>query len=1252
MKPSTFVKKMTRDTRSALARWWGRPVRRPVRRPARPGLECLEDRLVPAVYNVTGLADGLGTVVQTAPGVYNATTLRAAITAADATPGADTINLTRAGTYKITLAGTPGETDNRAGEFAVFAAGGNLTIQNTSGGKAVVDGNHLCRVFDINPLATNDPATKVLITLQGFTVQNGLAQPGDGAAGSGGGIRAQGNASLTLTNMVVTGNAASADGGGIAMENATGSTPWTLTVNNSTISNNHAGDAGGGIDTDGKGLVNINAGTVIKGNSAVNQGGGIWLDAISGIVTGMTITNPGRFVYATPPTVTFTSVDGQGSGAQGIANLDFLGRLVGVTITNPGSGYDMPPTVSFSGNNPAVAATATIATFDGATLNVTGATVANNSAHGPGGGIGNAGSGAVTIADSTLLGNYSFTDGGGYGDENAADTLVVRNSTFTGNHSAGRGGGVFAGGPSVTISHSTFRGNLATVGGGVCTDQGTAVALNADLFVENAGYFEGGGAEVAGASPVITNSEFRDNNAGTSGGGGLLVKGTTFTGSGLTFADNATSGNGGAIEFQATGVGATQSFLTNSTITGNKALNNAGGTKGGGIDMGVGAFAPASGDLVLINDTLNGNFADNGGGLFWPGTTRGSAIFENTIVAGNSASAAGPDVDNPLGFVTDLGNNLIGSTSGNRGFINQGSTQFGVDPMLGDLQNNGGPAVGSAADGGALETEALLPGSPAIARGQNQYLNVGTDERGFVRAFMFGTPRPDIGAYDTQALAPVIASTVPRGGDVNPYGVAFVPANFPTGGILKPGDLLVSNFNNAGNTQGTGTTLVKITPGGGAPTTFFTSRLQGLDDALAVLKAGFVVVGNVPNTDGNGTPGPGALQFIDKNGHVVLTLTEANKLDGPWGLAINDQGSTVQLYVSNVLNGTVTRINLTIAGGTISVVSMTTIASGYAHRTDPNAFVVGPAGLAYDAASDTLYVASQADDSVYKVTGASTATDHGKGTLLVHDETHLHGPLGLALTPGGDLLVANSDGVNADPNQPSEIAKFRFVSGIAQFDSQFSVNPANGGAFGLGLTTGPNGSVTLAAVDDNTNTIAVWSTSPTLTALTLTAGSDPYQLTVNAPDPTGGPLTYAAAVVAPAAWVQQRYALYFTGSYYQNFLGANEKWLRSGNGSNAAHHGLYLLFPDGSLRAWDGGTSAYSGPLVAALDPSYWANPLLLLHPQPAAVPAGITAAFLGDSNVLQLSGFGKVRGSFGVLVTINNGTSTITELFLVTVTG
>ena len=66
----------------------------------------------------------------------------------------------------------------------------------------------------------------------------------------------------------------------------------------------------------------------------------------------------------------------------------------------------------------------------------------------------------------------------------------------------------------------------------------------------------------------------------------------------------------------------------------------------------------------------------------------------------------------------------------------------------------------------------------------------------------------------------VTSSTVPPNKDSNPYGVAFVPEGFPRFGTIDPGDLLVSNFNNQANLQGTGTTIVKIVPNS-KPVVFF-----------------------------------------------------------------------------------------------------------------------------------------------------------------------------------------------------------------------------------------------------------------------------------------------------------------------------------------------------------------------------------------------------------------------------------------------
>jgi hypothetical protein len=568
-------------------------------------LEHLEDRVVPAVFNVNSLAD----ILNPALGVV---TLRSAIEAANATAGNNTINLTVAGTYKITIPpaqpdDTPATENNATGDFDIIPNPASppkstLTIQNTSGGKVAVSGNHLDRVFDINPGNTNNPATKIIVVLKGFTVENGVAQPGDAATGSGGGIRDQGNANLTLINMVITNNIATADGGGVSMENAPASTPWTLTIDNSTITNNHAGDAGGGVETDGSGRVFINPGTVITGNTCVNQGGGIWLDAI------------------------------------------------------------------MNGN-----------TFESAALTVKGAVISNNKAlsgaMGVGGGIGNAGNGPVSIFNSTLAGNSAGLSGGGFGDQNAQGDLTVRDSTFLDNTAAGNGGGIAAGGPVASLTNTEIDGN-----------------------------FSGGS------------------------GGGLFANGVKLVVQSSTLANNLAS-SGGGIELQTTGAGLFfGSTITNTTLTGNTALNNAGGT-GGGLDA-----AMFTGDVLLLNDTINANFASAGGGVFWAGM--GNVGLQNTIVAGNFA-LVGPDANNPAGTFIDLGGNLIGiagAAGGNTGFT-AATTQTGtpdtpLDPLLGPLQDNGGPVIGAPGHTMTLQTELLRSGSPAIGKGILPGAPA-TDERGF-----------------------------------------------------------------------------------------------------------------------------------------------------------------------------------------------------------------------------------------------------------------------------------------------------------------------------------------------------------------------------------------------------------------------------------------------------------------------------------------------------------------------------------------
>jgi DNA-binding beta-propeller fold protein YncE len=318
----------------------------------------------------------------------------------------------------------------------------------------------------------------------------------------------------------------------------------------------------------------------------------------------------------------------------------------------------------------------------------------------------------------------------------------------------------------------------------------------------------------------------------------------------------------------------------------------------------------------------------------------------------------------------------------------------------------------------------------------------------------------------------VSTSTVPPIGDLNPYGVAFVPRRFPPGGPLTPGDVLVSNFNNSDNSQGTGRTIVSVTPAG-QQSVFFQGPLGlGLTTALGVLKRGFVVVGNVPTTDGTcSTIQQGSLLVLNAWGKQVASLADPSLLNGPWDLTVNDQGREVQVFVSNVLSGTVSRLDIDISRGGFRVDRITQIASGYTHRCDPAALVVGPTGLAFDARTETLYVASTGDNAIYAVHDADSIRDRGKGHLVYADMAHLRGPLGLVLAPNGNLIAANGDAVNGDPNHPSELIEF---TRSGHFVAAFSVDDAGqGGAFGI-ASKGSDDAFQFAAVDDVNNTLKVW----------------------------------------------------------------------------------------------------------------------------------------------------------------------------------
>jgi hypothetical protein len=167
-----------------------------------------------------------------------------------------------------------------------------------------------------------------------------------------------------------------------------------------------------------------------------------------------------------------------------------------------------------------------------------------------------------------------------------------------------------------------------------------------------------------------------------------------------------------------------------------------------------------------------------------------------------------------------------------------------------------------------------------------------------------------------------VASTVPANGDLNPYGITVVPQSE---GRLVKGDTLVSNFNNSANLQGTGTTIVEVSPSGNV-TTFaqlspsmagIGSSGIGLTTALTTLPGGWVVVGNLPTSDGtSATAKAGNLIVLNSQGTPVETWS-GNNINGPWDLTSISGDGWSEIFVSNVLNGTVANSPSTVDMGTV-----------------------------------------------------------------------------------------------------------------------------------------------------------------------------------------------------------------------------------------------------------------------------------------------------------------------------------------------
>jgi hypothetical protein len=527
-----------------------------------------------------------------------------------------------------------------------------------------------------------------------------------------------------------------------------------------------------------------------------------------------------------------------------------------------------------------ITATAGDVTLDGLTL-TGGSTNGDNSPPSPGvppdfmfdgGAIQWLSNGTLTIRDCTISGNRTtgaFAGGGAIFAEGG--TVAVTNSTLSGNftlRNVSRGGAIYSDHAAVTLTHSTLSGNHTVGqnanGGGIFSAYGSVTVTYSTLYGNYTGgdAARGGGVFVRGGSPTLAAPAVTVTNSTIAGN---FTRGDGAPGGGIYARNNTTV------------------TVTDSTIVGNEVKDAAGGTNpadGGGLFV-------DHGTLGVFNSTISGNSAHlDGGGI----EALGPTTVRSSIIALNSDHGAYPDMNVPKVTVTNslVGNNqgtplaptttrdshgkLIADANGNL----VGSLASPLDPMVGQLQNNGGPT----------QTLALQPGSPAIDRGANP-LMLATDQRGTGFPRVVG-PQADIGAFESQTVQ--VVNLV----------------------VTDPADRLDTTFDPNHLTLRDALTLANTNPG--ADTITFAPSLSGVPIRLSM--------GELPIADSVTIQGLGATNTtIDAQGHsrifdasgfqgdvtldgLTLTGGQAPGTEGGGAIVFTNFGGNNTLTVQNsILSG-------------------------------------------------------------------------------------------------------------------------------------------------------------------------------------------------------------------------------------------------------------------------------------------------------------------------------------------------------------
>ena len=658
-----------------------------------------------ATFDVTSAADDPA----------DPTTLRGAIAAAEASPGADVITLQGGTTYSLT---------NAEGDLDITT---DITIE---GNGATIDASGLGdRAFQVS--ATGD------LTISDVTVTGGRPADAPSAAGGGSGGAFLNAGTLSISDSVLDDNSAERAGG--AIEASAGS---STTLVETDLTNNATGAApgnGGGLHLTGAGTVSITGGTV-SGNTAAAEGGGLWNSGAGTMtVDGTTITG-NTASGATADQGGGGLFQEAGGGTLTVRNASITDNVANGAAGSGGGILNDQSTVivessTLSGNTSVRAGGGVEANIG--TTNLTDVTLDGNStggAPGNGGGLHITGAGNATITDSTVTNNTATLEGGGLW--NGSGTMTVSDSEITGNTASGAaaddgGGGLFNNGGTLRISGSTVEGNeadgAAGSGGGVLTLAGTLEVTDSSIDTNTAVRAGGGIEATAGSVTTLSGGSLSENVTGAApgNGGGLHLTGAgTVDVTGVVVAGNSAANEGGGLWNSAAGT----MTVTSSNISNNTA-------SGAPADAGGGGLYNDGGELIVESSVIEGNVANgaagSGGGIL--NAVGGTLTVTDTDILDNDAVRAGGGIeatgDGSVTSVSDvlLQGNSTGPGPGNGGGLHltgAGTVTVDISRVSLNTATNQGGGLWNSGTGTMTVTRTTLDGNTTLGQGGALY-NVG-----------------------------------------------------------------------------------------------------------------------------------------------------------------------------------------------------------------------------------------------------------------------------------------------------------------------------------------------------------------------------------------------------------------------------------------------------------------------------------------------------------------------------------------------